>query len=98
MFIRTLSTTLLEILCKIFLNSKVIIKSIIVPDNLFVLFLIMIVLRSEITQRFFRTSPTILIQLFCKIFFNSRVIIKSIKDADNLFDNGSAEVIGYSPY
>ena len=60
--------------------------------------LIMIVRRSEITHRSFRTSPTNLYQLFCKIFFNSRVIIKSIKDADNLFDNGSAEVIGYSPY
>ena len=35
LLIRTLSTNLLQIFCEIFLNSKVIIKSIIYPDNNF---------------------------------------------------------------
>ena len=86
---RIMPTTLLQIFCKIILNSKVIIKSIIDPDdNSHVYGLWSLAGKSHAGEIFkgglsYTIMPSTLLQIFCKIIMNSKVIIKSIIDPDD---------------
>ena len=78
MFLRTLSTSLLQIFCESMLHSKVIFKNMTGPDD---------TRPSTIFEGelFITTLSTTFLQIFCELTLHSKVILKSMTSPDDTY-------------
>ena len=77
---RTQPTILLQILRELLINSKVILKSSLGPDDICDQIIICLKFDGEILRR---TQLTILLQILCELLINSKVNLRNVLDADD---------------